>query len=312
MSRLPHALLVIVATLTSATATLAVRPPNILLLFPDQWRWDWASTAYGVPLRMPIFDALAANGTRFSQAYVPSPLCAPSRACLASGREYDYAGVPDNFSNDYPLNETTIYSLLAAAGYRTMTAGKDDLTKASGPGINGTFHETALGFVAGARTCGKDDVLSGGVPHDPYGAFCNRTSISVDGREETLWHVLQSDSSHCCSDADGAAGYDCTVPTEFPQPDYEDQYIAAGAISLLDARPPGVPWFLQVNFAGPHPPFIVTAGLVMYRVSPISSLDYSSRDLHCRHDEPHSRSIFPFRCGQQESSTSAAGAAFGA
>lgn len=271
------------AVLCCATAAVvALNRPNILLLFPDQWRWDWASTVYGMPLRMPVFDALVANGTRFAQAYVPSPLCAPSRACLASGREYDDAGVPDNFSNDYPLNETTIYSLLATAGYHTMTAGKDDLTKASGPGINGTFHESTLGFTAGARTCGKDDVLSGGVPHDPYGAFCNRTSIAVDGREETLWHVLQSDSSHCCSDADGASGYDCTVPTVFPQPDYEDQYIAAGAMSLLESRPAGIPWFLQVrrrgaftqcnsrqqrflapprqvNFAGPHPPFIVTA-----------------------------------------------------
>ena len=224
------------------------RPPNILLLFPDQWRWDWASDFYQVPLRMPTFDALAANGTRFAQAYVPSPLCAPSRACLASGREYDLAGVPDNFSNDYPINETTIYTMLKMAGYYTMTAGKDDLTKASGPGLNGTFNEAALGFKDGARTCGKDDVLSGGKPHDPYGEFCNSTSISVNGQIETLWNVLKSDTQSCCSDADGAGGYDCTIPTAFPQPDYEDQYIAAGALKLLDSRPAGVPWYLQVHF----------------------------------------------------------------
>ena len=230
----------------AATVGSLATPPNILLLFPDQWRWDWVPATYGVPVRMPTFDALAANGTRFTQAYVPSPLCAPSRACLASGREYDEAGVPDNFSNDYPLSETTMYSLLRAAGYYTMTAGKDDLTKATGPGLNGSYHETALGFSAGARTCGKDDVLSGGKPHDPYGDFCNDTRITVNGQVESLWTVLQSDNVHCCSTVDGASGYDCTVPTAFPQPDYEDQYIAAGAIALLDSRPAGMPWYLQV------------------------------------------------------------------
>jgi arylsulfatase len=94
----------LLALLPALTASLALARPNILLLFPDQWRWDWASNLYSVPLHMPTFDALTAVGVRFAQAYVPSPLCAPSRACLASGREYDEAGVPDNFSNDYPLN----------------------------------------------------------------------------------------------------------------------------------------------------------------------------------------------------------------
>ena len=237
-----------VAFLASGLIFSAARPPNILLLFPDQWRWDWASDLYNVPLRMPTFDALVTNGSHFTQAYVPSPLCAPSRACLASGREYDHAGVLDNFSNDYPLNETTIYSLLKLAGYQTLTAGKDDLTKATGPGLNGTFNEKALGFSAGYRTCGKDDVLSGDTPHDPYGEFCNLTSVLVDGRAESLWHILATEQ--CCTVADGAAGYDCAVPTVFPQPDYEDQYIATAAIKLLDARLPGVPWYLQVSDEG--------------------------------------------------------------
>lgn len=69
--------------------------PNILLLFPDQWRWDWTpeNSALSAGLPMPTLDALRFAGTHFRKAFVPSPLCAPSRACLASGREYDAAGV---------------------------------------------------------------------------------------------------------------------------------------------------------------------------------------------------------------------------
>lgn len=77
---------------------------------------------------MPHYSALRARGTRFRKAFVPSPLCAPSRACLASGREYDRAGVPDNFSNDFPINVTTFMTLLRDGGYDVMTSGKDDLT----------------------------------------------------------------------------------------------------------------------------------------------------------------------------------------
>ena len=80
------------------TSSVAAKP-SILLMFPDELRYDWGGTHnnpyYGqkqLPLHMPNVDALAKRGVRFTRAVVPSPVCAPSRACLASGREYDPAG----------------------------------------------------------------------------------------------------------------------------------------------------------------------------------------------------------------------------
>ena len=112
--------------------------PNFLVLFPDQWRHDWTPDSYnlGTLLDMPVYTALRAQGTHFRSAFVPSPLCAPSRGCLASGREYDLAGVPSN-EQDLPLNIPTFYTSLKNAGYVVMTSGKDDLTKASGPSADG-------------------------------------------------------------------------------------------------------------------------------------------------------------------------------
>ena len=149
--------------------------PNILLLFPDQWRYDWdgftrrcalqrytrrgwthsrplrlprsnsgtrpshpsrlplTSNQPNIPgplLRVPTTRAVAARGTRFTTAYVPAPVCAPSRSCLAAGREYDEAGVPSN-RYDYPIKQTTFYTQLRSSGYHVMTTGKDDLTKKS-------------------------------------------------------------------------------------------------------------------------------------------------------------------------------------
>jgi hypothetical protein len=120
--------------------------PNILLLFPDQWRYDWDGFTRdnqpdipGPMLHVPTTRKVAASGTRFTTAYVPAPVCAPSRSCLASGREYGSAianGQPGAWSNvlsngyDYPVSQTTFYDVLRARGYSVMTTGKDDLTKA--------------------------------------------------------------------------------------------------------------------------------------------------------------------------------------
>lgn len=60
-----------------------------------QWRYDWDGFTRdnqpdipGPMLHVPTTRKVAASGTRFTTAYVPAPVCAPSRSCLASGREY--------------------------------------------------------------------------------------------------------------------------------------------------------------------------------------------------------------------------------
>ena len=86
------------------------RPPNLLLLIPDQHRADWMAGG-DLPLRTPTLQRLAARGVSFQRAYCTSPLCAPSRASLASGRHYAHCGVPGNGHN-YPLDQPTFYQAL--------------------------------------------------------------------------------------------------------------------------------------------------------------------------------------------------------
>jgi arylsulfatase A-like enzyme len=95
---------------------------------------DWYSPCciqdLGIPLRMPYLQSIIANGTRFTKAFSPAPVCAPARSAIASGREYDQAGVACNFCNDYNTSIPTFYKLLRDdGGYHVMVTGKDDLTK---------------------------------------------------------------------------------------------------------------------------------------------------------------------------------------
>ena len=168
--------------LVLATAAPRSNAPNILLFFPDELRYDWGGlynnpyyTANELPLKTPHFDALAARGTRFSRAFVGAPVCAPSRACLASGRFHDDTGLPQNFHNDYNISIPTFYSVLRAQGYHTMVTGRDDLDKSSGgPGDDGSKHTDELGFSDAIRCDGSTDVTAGGTPHEPFGEWLAR------------------------------------------------------------------------------------------------------------------------------------------
>ncbi len=55
-----------------------------------------------------------------------------------------------------------------------------------------------------------------------------------------------------------SAPYATTAPTPLPEHAYGDNWVADNGLRLLDDAPAGRPWFLQVNFPGPHDPMDVT------------------------------------------------------
>lgn len=87
MNRL-FALLVIATALTASSAVGADvnSRPNILFAIADDWGYGHAS-AYGAKwVNTPAFDRVAREGVLFTHAYTPNAKCAPSRACLLTGR----------------------------------------------------------------------------------------------------------------------------------------------------------------------------------------------------------------------------------
>ncbi len=98
------------------------RRPNILILMADQLT-PFVLPAYGGRARTPNIDALAERGTVFDGAYCNSPLCAPSRAVLLTGRLPSRIGAYDNAA-DFSVQTPTFAHYLRLAGYRTILAGK--------------------------------------------------------------------------------------------------------------------------------------------------------------------------------------------
>ena len=164
-----------------ALAPAAPKRPNILLLFPDQLRFDWTGANGKVNVRTPNLDALAKRGTRFTRVLVASPLCAPSRGCLACGKEYDRGRVPNN-GVDYPLDQTTYYQRLRDSGYHVIGCGKFDLHKKTKDwGLDGKRLLKELGYSDGIDNAGKHDATSSGAvtPKDPYMALLHRRGLAA-------------------------------------------------------------------------------------------------------------------------------------
>lgn len=75
---------------------MAGRSPNVLVLFSDEHDPRHMGIA-GSPLaQTPNLDRLARRGTRFVNAYTPSPICVPARAALATGAPVHEIGYWDN------------------------------------------------------------------------------------------------------------------------------------------------------------------------------------------------------------------------
>jgi choline-sulfatase len=75
------------------------------------------------PASAPALDRLASSGVVFDGAYCPSPLCAPSRSSLLTGRLPSETGVYDNAA-ELRSSEPTFVHSLRAAGYDTCLSGK--------------------------------------------------------------------------------------------------------------------------------------------------------------------------------------------
>ena len=160
-----------------------MKQPNILFFLPDQHRPDWLGCNSDLPLKTPNINNLCKNGVRFTNAFTPSPLCAPARACLATGRNYSQCGVTNNGQNT-PLSLPTYYKGLQDAGYEVAGVGKFDLHKPDLDwGFDGSQMLEEYGLTGGIDNEGKGDAIvsykkNKMAPKGPYMHFLEERGLS--------------------------------------------------------------------------------------------------------------------------------------
>ena len=119
MKRLPACLFYLWLSVVSVAAG---KKPNVLLITADDLGIQLS--CYGDPIaQTPNIDALAARGTRFSNAYCNSPVCIPARATFATGRYIHEIGYWDN-ADPYEGSVPSWHHRLRDAGHEVVSIGK--------------------------------------------------------------------------------------------------------------------------------------------------------------------------------------------
>lgn len=252
--------------------------PNVLLVFPDQHRGDWmpyppeVMSKLGMEpldLQMPNITGLMERGVMFYKNISPAPVCGPARACLATGLNYARCGCLSNGHNT-PIDKKTFYKVLRDGGYNVGGVGKFDLHKPDFDwgrdplgwhwklekyGFTKEFSIDSEGKRAGIKSTvnefikpGKRKRFKDPSQYRPWGPYMTFL------QERGLMHEHIKDFNR----RKGPFSMFMTEPTPLPDDTYDDNWVGQNALMMLKKFPKDQPWFLQVNFPGPHEPWDVT------------------------------------------------------
>jgi len=125
MVKIAYAILVFWLCITSIgeSAVESAGRPNIVFILIDDLRYDTFGFMGHPFVETPHIDALAKGGLQFTNAFVTSSLCSPSRASFLTGRYMHNHKVVDNVDR-MPEGTLTFPQLLQKADYQTAFVGK--------------------------------------------------------------------------------------------------------------------------------------------------------------------------------------------
>lgn len=117
------ALTMVVCLATHGFAGAGTSPrPSIIFILVDDLRWDELDYPF---VKVPNIQRIAREGVRFSNAFVTTPLCSPSRASFLTGQYAHQHGITDNTDRSPRSHQlVTFPKLLHDAGYETAFLGK--------------------------------------------------------------------------------------------------------------------------------------------------------------------------------------------
>ncbi len=237
---------------------------NILFIMFDQLRFDYLSCAGHPHLHTPNLDALAAKGTRFTRAYVQSPVCGASRMSTYTGR---YASSHGAQWNGFPLRvgEMTMGDHLRANGMSCHLIGKTHM-KADVEGMKrlGLSPDSVIG--ARQEECGfdiwaRDDGLWAEGPkgfydskRSPYNEYLKSKGYPGDNP----WADFANAGIHEGNIASGWFMENADRPANIREEDSETPWLTGEAIRFIDAQG-DAPWCCHLSYIKPHWPYIVPA-----------------------------------------------------
>jgi len=195
--------------------------PNVILIITDDQGYGDLGVTGNPHIKTPTLDALAKESVRLTNFYV-SPVCAPTRSSLMTGRYSLRTGIRDTYNGGAIMaaSETTLAEMLKQADYRTGIFGKWHL------GDNYPSRPMDQGFDESVIH------LSGGMGQ--VGDFTTWFQGDRSYFDPVLWHNGKQESY---------AGYCSDIFTE-------------QAIGFIEENQ-SAPFFCYLSFNAPHTPLQV-------------------------------------------------------
>lgn len=230
------------SAVAAAAGAQEPKRPNVLILMSDQHRPDWLTCGGVNTVPTPNIDRIAAQGVRFTRAYCPYPVCAPSRMSFLTGLHAHHHGVTDNrVTLDW--RRRTMAHAFRDAGYVTGLVGKMHFLDGHSHGF-----DFRLGFNDWLMYLGPkvrhfaDEIAS----YPGYEKLIYDTGSGlpdIDG----LW---PGDRSPWI----GTATPKRTLASDLSTEDQFDSFVARETSKLI-RRYQDQPFFLVAGFLKPHAPF---------------------------------------------------------
>ena len=215
----------------------ATRPPHLLFVTVDQWPARLLGIAGHPVVETPTLDALARNGTRFTNAYAECPICIPARRSMMTGTSPRGHGDRDfQPALTMPAHLPTLPRVLRDAGWQTSAIGKLHVYP---PRDRIGFEEALLCEEGRAHLGGPDDYeLFLSDRGHPGAQFMHGM-----GNNEYSWRTWHLDEAL-----------------------HATNWTSWAAARAIKRRDPTRPGFWHVSYTHPHPPLVpLAAYLERYR-----------------------------------------------
>ena len=222
--------------------------PNILYIFTDQLRSD----AIGVvndEVITPNLNKLAENAVVFRRCISNSPLCVPARAALMTGQLPRQSGVWSN-RKGADVSGPSHVRRIRSNGYETAVVGKTHLWR-TGPGPKPGMHSATMDSVL--EEWGFDYRVE---VNDPIGTGSMGCAYT-DHLQKIGWLDQHRQYIREWIGEMRSTNIKPWLQKASPVPDEEDidSFIGRSAFDWLKRRDSDKPFYLQVQFTGPHDPY---------------------------------------------------------
>lgn len=202
-----------------------MKKSNILLVFTDQQRFDTIEALGNSAIKTPVLNKLVQEGTAFTRAYTPCPVCIPARYSMHTGQMPHRTGVTEN--HHMPSGRKSFMQLLSKNGYQTFGAGKMHFSFDTGLNTLWGFDER--------KVCELDDDL-------------DKNDFYQNAKAHGFGHVY---------DYKGVRSEMYYIPqvSQLPEKLHHSAWTADSCLDYLKRRDKDKPFFVMASFEKPHPPF---------------------------------------------------------